>query len=68
MDRSVGDGAIILLHDARGNDKTVEMLDTLIPQLLEEGYQFATVSELFEAKGVAISGDDKNLYSKVGDR
>lgn len=68
LDRSVGDGAIILLHDARGNDKTVEMLDTLIPQLLEEGYQFATVSELFEAKGVAISGDDKNLYSKVGDR
>lgn len=62
----IEDGVIILLHDAQGNDKTVEMLDTLIPQLLDEGYQFATVSELFKAKGVEISGDDSNLYTKVG--
>ncbi len=61
----VGDGTIILLHDAQGNDKTVEMLDTLIPQLLEEGYQFATVSELFEARGVEISADDSNLYTTL---
>ncbi len=65
LSRSVGDGTIILLHDAQGNDKTVEMLDTLIPQLLEEGYQFATVSELFEARGIAISADDKNLYTNI---
>lgn len=67
LSRSVRDGVIILLHDAQGNDKTVEMLDTLIPQLLEEGYQFATVSELFKAKGVEINGEDKNLYSYVGE-
>ncbi len=65
LNRSIEDGTIILLHDAQGNDKTVEMLDTLIPQLLEKGYQFATVSEFFEAKGIEISADDKNLYTKV---
>lgn len=66
MRRYAKDGVIFLLHDAQGNDKTVEMLDTLIPELIEEGYQFATVSELFEVKGVAISREDTNLYSEVG--
>ncbi len=65
LNRQIKDGVIILLHDVQGNDKTVELLDTLIPQLLEQGYQFATVSELFEAKGVEIRGDDTNLYSNV---
>lgn len=65
LNRQIKDGVIILLHDVKGNDLTVEMLDTLIPQLLEEGYQFATVSELFEAKGVEISGDDRELYTLV---
>lgn len=63
LTRQIKDGVIILLHDAKGNDLTVEMLDTLIPQLLEEGYQFATVSELFEAKGVEISGEDRELHT-----
>lgn len=63
--RQLRDGVIILLHDAQGNSQTVEALDTLIPFMLEEGYQFATVSELFEAKGVEISGDDLNLYNEV---
>lgn len=63
--RQLRDGVIILLHDAHGNSQTVEALDTLIPFMLEEGYQFATVSELFEAKGVEISGDDLNLYNEV---
>lgn len=59
------DGAIILLHDFSGNDATVEALKTIIPTLLEQGYQFVTVGELFEAKGVEISGSDTNLYSIV---
>lgn len=46
------DGEIILLHDAQGNDQTVEALDTIIPSLLEEGYELVTVGELFHAKGV----------------
>lgn len=66
MRRHMKDGAIFLLHDAQGNDKTVEMLDILIPEMLEQGYQFVTVSELFEIKGVEISGNDTNLYSEVG--
>ncbi|MBQ7980025.1 MAG: polysaccharide deacetylase family protein [Oscillospiraceae bacterium] len=61
----VQDGTIILLHDAQGNFQTVEALDTIIPTLLEQGYQFVTVSELFEAKGVEISPDDTNLYTIV---
>ena len=61
----VQDGTIILLHDAQGNMNTVVALDTIIPTLLDEGYQFVTVSELFEAKGVEISADDSNLYSIV---
>ena len=65
MRRHYADGVIFLLHDVQGNDKTVEMLDTLIPELLEEGYQFVTVSELFEIKGVEISGEDTNLYNEV---
>lgn len=61
----VQDGTIILLHDSQGNFQTVEALDTIIPTLLEQGYQFVTVSELFEAKGVEINPDDTNLYSVV---
>lgn len=61
----VQDGTIILLHDSQGNFKTVEALDTIIPTLLEQGYQFVTVSELFEAKGVAIDPDDTTLYTVV---
>lgn len=46
------DGAIILLHDMEGNDMTVEALDTIIPTLKAQGYEFVTVAQLFEAKGV----------------
>ncbi|MBQ5318907.1 MAG: polysaccharide deacetylase family protein [Oscillospiraceae bacterium] len=61
----VKDGTIILLHDAQGNSKTVEALDTIIPTLLDEGYQFVTVAELFEAKGIEINPDDTGLYTIV---
>lgn len=61
----VQDGTIILLHDGQGNFQTVEALDTIIPTLLEQGYQFVTVSELFEAKGVEINPEDTTLYTVV---
>lgn len=61
--RQAADGAIILLHDAQGNSLTVEALDTIIPSLLEDGYQFVTMSELFESKGI---DPQKNIiYSYV---
>ncbi len=59
------DGCIILLHDAEGNSKTVEALDTLIPELKAQGYQFVTVSELFNVKGIEISGEDNKIYTNV---
>lgn len=57
------DGAIILLHDMEGNYQTVEALDTIIPSLLEEGYQLVTVSQLFEAKGITPKTDELIVYS-----
>lgn len=59
----VSDGSIILLHDMAGNSKTVEALDLLIPALLEDGYTFVTISDLFAAKGVTPAGDEKIVYS-----
>ena len=57
------DGDIILLHDAQGNSKTVEALDTIIPELKKQGYKFVTVSELFKAKG--IEPDMTKVYTNV---
>lgn len=45
-------GSIILLHDMRGNSQTVAALDLIIPALLNGGYEFLTVSELFAAEGI----------------
>ncbi len=66
----VCDGCVILLHDMVGNDKTVEALDTIIPALKNEGYEFVTVSGLFEragivpAKGIVYSyTGQKNMYA-----
>ena len=36
----------------RGNSKTVAALDIIIPALLNDGFEFLTVSELFAAEGV----------------
>lgn len=65
LEKKASDGVIFLLHDAEGNSKTVEALDKAIPILLEKGFQFATISELFELKGVEISGTDTNIYSEL---
>lgn len=57
------DGSIILLHDMQGNSKTVEALDTIIPKLLEDGFQFVTVSELFDTKETDTS--NKFIFSNA---
>lgn len=46
------DGLVILLHDTKGNFRTVDALDMIIPKLKEEGYRLVTISRLFEEKGV----------------
>ena len=46
------DGQIVLLHDMQWNQNTVDALETIIPGLKNRGYEFVTVSQLFERKGV----------------
>lgn len=59
------DGSIILLHDMDGNNNTVEALDTIIPELLERGFEFVTVKELFNAKNIPIQKNPGTIYSVV---
>ena len=57
------DGAIILLHDFEDNDKTVEALETIIPALREQGYEFVTVSELFRRKNINLADQRGILFN-----
>jgi peptidoglycan/xylan/chitin deacetylase (PgdA/CDA1 family) len=59
------DGVIILLHDAKGNVKTVEALDTIIPNLLSRGFEFVTLTSLFEKKGVLPVAGGERIYSNI---
>ena len=46
---SVKGGEIILMHDyTSGKNTTCEALELMIPELLSEGYEFVTVSELIK--------------------
>ncbi len=49
----VRDGDIILLHDM--SDSSVDAALSIIAQLREQGFQFVTVSELAEARGVTLT-------------
>lgn len=51
------DGVIVLLHDASGNSQTVEALEIAMPILIEQGYEFVTLTELFERQGETPRGD-----------
>ncbi len=57
------DGVIVLMHDAAGNDQTVEALQIAIPLLIEQGYRFVTLSELFEQQGE--TPNPNIMYSEV---
>ncbi|MCL2697107.1 MAG: polysaccharide deacetylase family protein [Oscillospiraceae bacterium] len=46
------DGSIILLHDGGSNNATAEGIGAILDALLEDGFQFVTLSELFEIKGI----------------
>ncbi len=60
---SVKHGDVILLHDMEGNQNTVDALDTIIPELLKNGYIFVTVSDLFDK--LAISPKRGVIYTSV---
>lgn len=50
--RSVKDGSIVLMHDLYGT--TASAVETLVPWLVNQGYQLVTVSELMQLKGVDL--------------
>ena len=59
----IRDGAIILLHDVQPEPHpTPEALDTLIPRLKKEGYEFVTLSELFRRKGLKPTGKEEKMW------
>ena len=64
--RGVKDGQIILLHDFQGNSATVQALPTIIESLKNQGYQFVTMSQLFQYKGKNANVDYK-IWSSVYD-
>lgn len=49
---NAADGQIILMHDIF--KESVDAAEIFIPQLLQEGYQLVTVSELAAAKGITL--------------
>jgi len=58
----VKDGDIVLMHDVYSS--TSNSLDILIPILLDKGYSFVTVSELFYYKGISLEGGKVYGYAR----
>ena len=61
---SAKDGQIILLHDFNGNSATVQALPTIIENLKNQGYQFVTLSQMFQYKGKTANVENK-IWSNV---
>ena len=60
-------GGIILLHDLKGNDETVKALDTIIPALKDEGFEFVNISDLFARLSATPKAHSGIIYSNVYD-
>ena len=54
----VKDGDIVLMHDLY--KQTAEASETIIPKLIEKGYQLVTVSELARARNIELQ--DGHVY------
>ena len=56
IEDGIKNGCIILLHDYNKlrtpKSQTIEALDIIIPDLLQKGYKFVTISELIDHLGV----------------
>jgi peptidoglycan/xylan/chitin deacetylase (PgdA/CDA1 family) len=64
------DGGVILLHCSSsdgGSVYNIKALDTLIPALREQGYEFVTLSQLFAIKGVTPVPHEQKIYKIVGE-
>ncbi len=57
------DGAIILLHDSDYNFATARAVDVIIPRLIEDGFEFVTVSKLFELMNVTPKKHENIIYT-----
>ena len=55
------DGSIVLMHENYAT--TAEAMERLIPELVAEGWQIVTVSEMFKAKGQELL--DGNVYNNA---
>ncbi len=53
--RYAKDGAIILMHDIHSPTATASK--SIIPYLVDNGYQLVTVSEMFDAKGIKLKSN-----------
>ena len=64
MLQTVKDGDIVLLHDI--HETTILATLALIPQLIEQGYQLVTISEMAQARGVELQNGLKyyDFYKK----
>ncbi len=58
---NIRDGDIVLMHDIY--DSTGLAVKSLVPQLINKGYQLVTVSELFEARGLVL--EDGQIYNQA---
>ncbi|MDO4282210.1 MAG: polysaccharide deacetylase family protein [Clostridia bacterium] len=54
---NVKDGDIVLMHDIYGS--TAEATEKIVKELTEKGYQFVTISELFQVKGKPLNYGEK---------
>lgn len=62
-----GEDKIAVLHCFKGNSNTVEALKTILPRLVEEGYEFVTVSELFKEYDLTPEAHNGVLYASTDD-
>ena len=67
MLEAAADGTMLLLHDMKGNHRTVEALRVVMPELARQGYKFVTLTELFDIHGIKPRLDRKTVYSHVTD-
>jgi peptidoglycan/xylan/chitin deacetylase (PgdA/CDA1 family) len=64
----VQDGSIILLHDVQPSlelQPTPPALDNIIPELQRQGYEFVTLQQLFERRGVDPNSQQDAIWNSV---
>ncbi len=61
----VGNGSVVVMHDSGGAGGTVKAMKTVIPKLIERGYELVTLSELV---GLVELATHKPMVVTIGDR